>query len=127
MVAASRDVSVKAGGTGNHLDNQPDNHAGSFAVYWPRARRAVKRTALAPRLDTLAGKKIALLWDYIFRGDDIFEVLQSEIAKRYPGVSFIHWSEFGNIHGNDEREIVAALPDRLRALGADAVICGMAC
>jgi len=108
-------------------EGRTNNHAGRFAVYWPRARRAVTARALAPRLPTLAGKKIALLWDYIFRGDDIFALLQTELAKRFPGVTFIDWSDFGNIHGNDEREIVATLPDRLRALGADAVICGMAC
>lgn len=123
MVAATRDAPARAGIPAE----QTDDHPGRFAVYWPRARRAVTPQSLAPRLSTLAGRKVALLWDYIFRGDDIFELLQSELAKRYPGISFIHWSDFGNIHGNDERAIVAALPDRLRALGAEAVICGMAC
>jgi hypothetical protein len=39
----------------------------------------------------------------------------------------VSWREFGNTHGRDEREVVAALPERLKALGVDAVISGMAC
>ena len=37
------------------------------------------------------------------------------------------WREFGNTHGGDERKVVAALPQRLKELGVDAVISGMGC
>jgi hypothetical protein len=36
-------------------------------------------------------------------------------------------AEFGNTHGTDEREIVAALPQTLKAKGVDAVVSGMGC
>ena len=42
-------------------------------------------------------------------------------------MKFINWSEFGNTHGSDERKVVAALPEKLKALGVDAVISGMGC
>jgi hypothetical protein len=42
-------------------------------------------------------------------------------------VRFVSWREFGNTHGSEEREVVAALPKRLRELGVDAVISGMGC
>ena len=100
---------------------------GYYEVFWPRAERQQKRKALAPRLDTLEGKTVAQLWDFVFRGDEIFETLEGALKARYPGIRFVSWREFGNTHGRDEREVVAAIPERLKALGVDAVISGMAC
>ena len=67
------------------------------------------------------------MWDYLFRGDDVFDLLEEGLKERYPGVKFVSWREFGSTHGDDEREILDALPERLRELGADAVISGMGC
>ena len=105
-----------------HIQND-----GHYEVYWPRAERQQKRKALAPRLETLEGKTVAQVWDFIFRGDEIFETLEEALKARYPGIRFVSWREFGNTHGKDERKIVAGLPDRMKALGVDAVISGMAC
>ena len=100
---------------------------GYYEAYWPRAPRQGKLRPLARRHETLAGKKVALLWDYLFRGDEVFETLKEELAKRFPEVSFVDWREFGNTHGSDERKVVAALPDRFKELGVDAAISGMGC
>ena len=100
---------------------------GYYEVYWPRAQRQQKRKALAPRLASLEGKTVAQVWDFLFRGDEIFEMLEVALKARYPGIRFVSWREFGNTHGRDERKVVAALPERLKALGVDAVISGMAC
>lgn len=107
--------------------NFPSLHSGQHAVYWPGTRRKVDRKPLAHRLDTLAGKTIALLWGYLFRGDEAYGVIQAALAERYPGVRFIGWNEFGSIHGNEEHRVVALLPERLKALGADAVLTAMGC
>jgi hypothetical protein len=100
---------------------------GYYEVLWPRSPRQVKRKALAPRLSTLDGKTVAQLWDYVFRGDEVFEFLEQGLKARFPGVRFVNWREFGSTHGSDEREVVAALPQRLRERGVDAVISGMGC
>ena len=100
---------------------------GHYEAYWPRGPRQNKLKALAPRLDTLAGKKIAFLWDYLFRGDEIFDTLAEALKQRYPGVTFVDYREFGNTHGSEERKVVAALPQRFRELGVDAAISGMGC
>ena len=76
---------------------------------------------------SLDGKKIAFLWDYLFRGDEIFPMLASELTARYPGVEFVGHETFGSTHGDEEHEIVASLPERLRELEVDAVISGMGC
>jgi hypothetical protein len=105
----------------------PTENDGYYEVFWPRAPRQVKRKSLAPRLDSLAGKTVAQLWDFIFRGDEVFDALEQGLRTRYPDVRFVSWREFGNTHGSDERNVVAAIPQRLKELGVDAVISGMGC
>ena len=109
------------------MDKPMTSNDGHYDVVWPRAPRQMKAKKLAPRLDTLNGKTIAQLWDFIFSGDKVFEALEQGIRARYPDARFISWREFGNTHGGDERKILAGLPQRLKELGADAVISGMGC
>ncbi len=99
---------------------------GYFEAYWPRAPRRMASKPLAKRLDTLAGKHVALLWDFLFRGDEIFETVQAELSKQFPGVRFMNWRDVGNIHGSDERKVMAALPGRLKEARVDAVITAVA-
>ncbi len=96
-------------------------------VLWPRGRRTLTARPVAPRLDTLAGKTIGQLWDDLFRGDEIFPVLESALAERFPGVRFVDYRAFGSTHGADEHEVLRRLPARMKELGVDAVISGMAC
>jgi hypothetical protein len=100
---------------------------GYYEAYWPRGPRQQQMRALAPRLATLEGRTVAQLWDQLFKGDVIFEMLEEGLKARFPGVKFVSWREFGSTHGGEEKEALAALPERLRALGVDAVISGMAC
>ena len=100
---------------------------GVYDVLWPRGERNTAVTALAPRHTTLVGKKIALLWDYIFKGDVVMNELAEGLKARFPGVEFVHWDEFGNIHGPKEREIVAGLGAKLKAMKIDAALSGMGC
>ena len=96
-------------------------------VLWPRARKTAETRAVAPRLSTLDGKTIGEVWDDLFRGDEIFPILREEIARRYRNVKFVEYPTFGSTHGAAEHKTIAEMPDRLRALGVDAVISGMAC
>ena len=56
-----------------------------YRVVWPRGARTVQATDVAPRLSTLEGKTIGQLWDDLFRGDEIFPILEEELARRFPG------------------------------------------
>lgn len=102
---------------------QPELHA----VYWPRGRKTATIVPAAPRLPTLEGKTVAFLWDYIFRGDEIFPMLQKKLSERFTGIRFVNYDEFGSTHGDEEQAILAGLPDKLKSLGVDAVISGMGC
>ena len=98
-----------------------------YEVVWPRSPRTIKINPVARRLDNLQGKTIAQLWDYIFRGDEIFPILQEELGKRFPGAKFINYDVFGSTHGDNEHEVVASIPGKLKQYRVDAVISGMGC
>ena len=96
-----------------------------YDVLWPLSRKAVKRTAAATRLPDLNDKVVAELWDVIFRGETIYPLVREYIKKRFPGVEFVSYDEFGNFHGAREHEVSATIPDKLKAHKADAVIVGI--
>jgi hypothetical protein len=100
---------------------------GGYQVLWPRGEKTIEIAPLARRLDSLEGKTVCQLWDYLFRGDEIFALLEEELGARYPGINFVSYEEFGSTHGEDETKILEELPARLEALGVDAVISGMGC
>jgi hypothetical protein len=100
---------------------------GYYEACWPRSPRQQLTRKLAPRLDTLAGKTVAQLWDELFKGDIVFELLEEGLKTRFPGIRFVSWREFGSTHGGNEKAALAALPQRLKELGVDAVVSGMAC
>ena len=60
-------------------------------VAWPRAARQMEFAPVAPRLDTLEGKTVAQLWDYLFRGNEVFDHLEAGLKERYPSIKFVTW------------------------------------
>ena len=100
---------------------------GLYDVVWPSGERKQALRPLARRLDTLEGKTIAQLWDYLFCGDEVFAALEEQLRAQYPGVKFVSWREFGSTHAVNEKELLASLPRRFKELGVDAAISSMAC
>jgi hypothetical protein len=100
----------------------------TYDALWPRSPRHDRASApkFAARSPSLDGKVVGLVWDYVFRGDEVFAALEAGLRARFPDIRFVHWSEFGNTHGSDERQVVANLPKRLHELEVDAVISAMA-
>ena len=99
----------------------------AYEVVWPRGQMLETSAKLAKRLDTLEGKVVCELWDWIFKGDVMFDAWEKELKKRYPGIQFVSWKEFGEIHGADEKEVLESLPEKLKKFNCDAVICGVGC
>ncbi|MBT6276128.1 MAG: hypothetical protein HOI95_18590 [Chromatiales bacterium] len=99
----------------------------SFAALWPGGESAVTPISPAPRLDTLDGKRIAFLWDAMFRGDEIFPMLAEQLSKHCKGATFISHEEFGATFGGDEHAVLEALPQLLEQKNVDAVIGGNGC
>jgi hypothetical protein len=100
---------------------------GNYDVVWPCGERKQAIRPLARRLDTLNGKTVAQLWDFLFAGDEVLDTLEGYMRERYPDVNFVSWREFGTTHGVNEKELLASLPARFKELKVDAAISCMAC
>jgi hypothetical protein len=96
-----------------------------FDVVWPLARSTETEINLNARFSDNSPKRIGFIWDYIFKGDHMFPLIQAGLAEKYPGSTFVPYTAFGNAHGHDEREVLAALPARLREEKVDAVVVGV--
>lgn len=102
-------------------------HETEFHALWPGGARSVETIVPAPRPPSLAGKRVGFLWDDMFRGNEMFPVLQRRLAEAYPGVAFVGHDAFGSTFGGNEHAVLAALPERLRELNINAVISGVGC
>lgn len=98
-----------------------------YEVVWPSSASGVQAERAAPRLGDLSKARVAFLWDYLFRGDELFPVLERELKAAFPEIEILSYEVFGNLHGSDEKEKVGRLPDDLRNRGVDAVVSGMGC
>ncbi len=103
------------------------NKVAPYEAVWPRGRRVAASRQNSRRLSGLEGKTIGELWDWLFRGDEIFPILERSLAERFPGIRFVNYTSLGNTHGGDEKRVIAELPGKLREHGCDAVISAVGC
>lgn len=96
----------------------------SYDVVWPLGRSRVEEVAANERPADLSGKTIGFIWDYLFKGPEMFEMFKAQLSAKFPGVRYVDYQVFGNIHGSDaeEKANLGALPERLREHGVDAVV-----
>jgi len=99
----------------------------TYDVVWPCSPQGVQQRRKADRLDSLDGVRVAFLWDYLFRGDELFPILERELTSRFPDIEIVGYEEFGNLHGADEKQRVGRLGDDLHRRHVDAVVSGMGC
>lgn len=99
-----------------------------FQVVSPAAPATSKEKNVAKPLPDLNGKVIGELWNWAFRGDETFPLIEEELKSLYPDIKIISYKEFGNFHDpTHEAKMMAELPDKLKAAGVDAVIVGNGC
>ena len=102
------------------------NKAGQYDVVYPIGVSPTEVKALAPRLHTLEGKTICELAVEVWKGEAIFSAeldrLEALLPQKYPWLRLIPFRELGITHGVKEKEVVKALPQRLRELGCDAAV-----
>lgn len=108
------------------LDVRTQNEL-TYDAVTPRPSLGVQTRNTAVRLDTLEGKRIGFVWDYMFRGEEIFPALKHALRKRFPDIEIVGYDTFGNIHGPDEKALVNALPAVMSQHLVDAVIVGNGC
>ena len=93
-----------------------------YRVVWPLGKSTSKARPLAPRLPDLKGKTICELYNLLFKGDVLFSETKKIFEEHFPGIKFVDHTNFGDIHGRRETEVVKALPELMRKHGCDAVI-----
>ncbi|MFH1485944.1 MAG: hypothetical protein ABIH46_07730 [Chloroflexota bacterium] len=97
----------------------------AYEVVWPSGRSVYETIPVTDRVPDLVGRTVCELWEWLFRGEEIFPMLRELLSKRYPGIRFVDYAVFGNTHGPKEKEVIAALPGLLRKHGCDVVISGV--
>ena len=96
-----------------------------LSALWPGGDSAVEPIEPAPRPASLTARRVGLLWNHMFRGEEIFPLLARQIEAEFEGVEFVGFDEFGSTFGGEEHAVIDALPSRLDELGVDAVISGI--
>lgn len=94
----------------------------TYEVVWPLGQKAFANAETVQRVGDLSGKTVAAIWDYLFRGDEIFDIVSRKLSETYPGMKFVRHEVFGNTHGSQQKALLAAVPDKLKEHGVDAVI-----
>lgn len=99
-----------------------------FEVVSPVGGETSDRKAIAPRLPDLNGKRVAEIWNGVFKGEETFPAIRRALEKKYPGVTIVPYTEFPHFYGGDNPTQQRALAKELAALvkekGCDAVISG---
>lgn len=96
-----------------------------FEVVAPVGARRQSRAPSAPGLGDLSNKRIGFVWDSLFKGDLLFGAIAEELSKRCDGLQTVSYETFGDIHGPDERQVLAGLPTLLRKHRIDGVVAGI--
>jgi hypothetical protein len=93
----------------------------TFEVVWPLGKCVSEAVTPAPALSDLNGKTVGELWDGVFRGDQVFPILNDELRKKVPRIKIIDHKTLGTTFGNVPGYI-EKLPGLLKQHGCDAVI-----
>lgn len=96
-----------------------------YEVVWPLGRSTWNARGVNARVSDLNGKVIGELWDYLFRGEEIFPLIRETMTKMFPGIRFITYEIFGDIQGANQEVVLEKLPAALAGHDVDAVITGI--
>jgi hypothetical protein len=93
-----------------------------YAVVSPEGDPPTDMVTMAAPVSDLSEITIAEIWDYRFKGDQMFSVIEDELRLRYPGVQFVSYDVFGDTHSPEEEKVVESIPALLEAHGCRAAI-----
>ena len=64
-----------------------------YSVVSPLGDPTVEMITMAPRLDTLAGKTVCLVWNQAFQADITLPAIAEALKEKYPGIQIIPYTE----------------------------------
>jgi hypothetical protein len=92
----------------------------SYSVLWPLGR-STQRGRRAHAGIELSGARIALVWDHLFKGDEILRALQERLSAQFPDIQFIDHTHFVGDFG-DDYSAFDTLREQLGRQNADAAV-----
>src|SRR5688572_25238329 len=99
-----------------------------YQVVSPLGESTVKTAAMAPRLETLAGKTVCLVWNRSFKSDVTLLAIAEALRKQYPTIKIVPYSAMPMAPlpepPGEPRKESEALQAAFKAKGCDAVIAG---
>jgi hypothetical protein len=100
----------------------------SFKVVSPLGDSTVTMITMAPRLKTLSGKTIGMMWNAGFKANITLAVIADLLKQKYPDIKIIPYTEMPESHlaeapGTPQTESMA-LQALFKEKGLDAIISG---
>jgi hypothetical protein len=93
----------------------------SYSVLWPLGRSTQRGRRALAGLDKLSGARIALVWDHLFKGDEILRAFQERLSAQVPDVRFFDHTQFVGDFG-DDYSVFDTLREQVGRLNADAAV-----
>ena len=86
-----------------------------FEVVSPVAIPTATDKQVSPSLPDLNGKVVGELWNWAFRGNETFPMIEEELRAIYPDIKFVGYETFGNFHDPSyEAQMMEKLPAQLK-------------
>ena len=106
---------------------EPDQEA-VYRVLSPLGDTTVKMIAMAPRLKTLAGKTVGMVWNAGFKANITLPVIADLLKQKYPDIKIIPYTEMPESHLGEAPGTPQTQSEELQAVfkekGCDAIISG---
>src|ERR1700722_16967862 len=98
-----------------------------FEVVWPLSKQRSHAIDVVDELGGLNGKRIALVWDHLFKGNEMFQIIIAQAQLENPTVEFVSYEEFGNIlrPGAHPEQVLDEMGANLERQGIDGAIVGV--
>jgi hypothetical protein len=93
----------------------------AYSVLWPLGRSTQRGRRALAGIEKLSGARIALVWDHLFKGDEILRAFQERLGARFPDIQFLDHTQFVGDFG-DDYSVFDTLREQLGRLNADAAV-----
>ena len=93
----------------------------SYSTLWPLGRPTQRRQRAQSGLPKLSGARIALIWDHLFKGDQILHAFEERLGPQFADIEFIDHTQFVGDFG-DDYSAFNTLREQLAQVAADAAV-----
>src|SRR3974390_3162822 len=93
----------------------------TYATLWPLGRTTQRGQRAQAGLSKLSGARIALVWDHLFKGDEILRAFAERLGAQFSDTEFIDYTRFVGDFGDDYSGL-GSLREQLARARADAAV-----